>query len=63
MVYTTAELITVENRNEITKEELLQFRHDFQLGVLLTLKAEGLLNEVQFRFAREELDRQRRNHD
>jgi hypothetical protein len=63
MVYTTAELITVENRNEITKEELWLFRHDFQLGVLLTLKDEGLLNEVQFRFAREELDRQRRNHD
>ena len=50
-MYTTVKLTQTERNLPITPENYPDFYHDFQVGVLLTLKAEGLLDEIQFRNA------------
>ena len=59
-MYTTAKLIKVENDQPITRDGHADFFHEFQLGVLLSLKAEGCLTEVQYRNAEEALKEQHR---
>ena len=59
-MYTTAKLIKIENDQPITRDAHADFFHDFQLGVLLSLKADGLLTEVQYRNTEEALKEQHR---
>ena len=59
VMYTTAKLTKVENSQRITRERHFDFYFELQRGVLLSLKAEGLLNEIQYRHAEAALKEQR----
>lgn len=59
-MYTTVKLTKVEADEPITRERHGDFYYQFQLGVLLTLKAEGFLNPMQYRIGEEALKEQRR---
>lgn len=54
-MYTTTKLLSVENSRNITKEDDSEFFFELQRGVLLTLKENGTLNEMQYRAAEEML--------
>ena len=59
-MYTTVKRIRVENDQTIHPDAYADFYHDFQLGVLLSLKEEGKLTQMQYRIAEEALKEQRR---
>ncbi len=53
-----AKLIEIKNDREITRTNDLEFWFLYQRAVLLALK-EGVLNELQYRYAEEKLKTQR----
>ena len=59
-MYTTVKLIKVEDQQPITRDTYADFFYEFQLGVLLSLKADGCLTQMQYRNAEEALKEQRR---
>ena len=50
-MYTTAKLIKIENNRTITGDAYADFFYELQRGVLLSLKEEGKLTEMQYRNA------------
>ena len=60
-MYTTAKLINVEDNQTITRDAYVDFFYELQCGVLLSLKEEGKLTEMQYRNAEEALKEQRRS--
>ena len=59
-MFTTARLTNVENNQAITKDNNFNFFYSLQCGVLLSLKEEGKLTEMQYRNAEDALKEQRR---
>ena len=59
-MYTTVKLINVEDDQPITRDAYADFFYEFQLGVLLSLKEDGRLTQMQYRNAEEALKEQRR---
>ena len=59
-MYTTAKLIKIEDNQTITRDAYVDFFYELQRGVLLSLKEEGKLTEMQYRNAEEALKEQRR---
>ena len=59
-MYTTVKLITVEDNQTITRDAYVDFFYELQQGVLLSLKEDGKLSEMQYRNAEEALKEQRR---
>ena len=57
-----ARLVRVEQDRKITKEKDYQFLFEYQRAILLSLKADGLLDGTQYHYAEERLRRQMRNH-
>ena len=53
-----ARLLGVENNREITKETDSQFLFEYQRAILLELRDKGVLNEIQYRYAKEKLRKQ-----
>lgn len=58
-MYTTAKLINVEDNQTITRDAYVDFFHELQRGVLLSLKEESKLTEMQYLNAEEILKEQR----
>ncbi len=56
-----ARLVRVEQDHKITEETDSQFLFEYQRAILLSLKAEGLLDETQYQDAEERLRRQMQN--
>ena len=50
-MYTTLELTSTSDDQPINAQSHAEFFHAFALGVLLTLKADGCLTEMQYRSA------------
>ena len=59
-MYTTVKLVKVVGNQPITRERDPDFFFELQRGVLLSLKDDGQLNQVQYRNAEETLKEQRR---
>ena len=57
-----ARLVEIEHDRKITKKMDSQFLFEYQRAILLTIKADGLLDETQYHYAEERLRRQTRNH-
>lgn len=55
-----ASLKHIENNRRITRMSDDRFLHQLQTGLLLALKEQGILNEVQYRHAQDRLNRQNR---
>ena len=55
-----ASLERIEHNHRITRETDHAFLYRLQGGLLLALKEQGRLNEMQYRHAQERLDRQHR---
>lgn len=55
-----ASLERIENDRQITRETDAPFLYRLQSGLLLALKEQGQLSEMQYRRAQERLDRQYR---
>ena len=53
-----ASLEAIENDRKITKEADYGFLHHIQSGLLLALKEQGRLNEMQYRYAQDRLNQQ-----
>jgi len=53
-----AYLVRTEHDRKITKEADSQFLFEYQRAILLSLKADGLLDETQYQYAEERLRRQ-----
>ncbi len=53
-----ARLVRIEHDRKITKETDSQFLFGYQRAILLSLKADGLLDETQYHDAEERLRRQ-----
>lgn len=53
-----ARLVAIENDRKITRETDCQFLFEYQRAILLELKANGVLNELQYRYAEETLKKQ-----
>lgn len=60
MARQSASLDKIEYNRKITRELDELFLHRLQSGLLLALKEQGRLNELQYRHAQERLDRQHR---
>jgi len=58
-MYTTVNLLKVEENQSITQENDVYFFFELQRGVLLSLKDMGKLTEMQYRKAEETLKEQR----
>lgn len=58
-MYTTAKLIIVADNQTITRDAYADFFYELQRGVLLSLKEEGKLTEMQYRNAEDALKEQR----
>ena len=58
-MFSTAKLTNVENNQMITKDVFFNFFYELQRGVLLSLKEDGKLNDMQYRHAEEALKEQR----
>ncbi len=54
-----ASLKRIDNNRKITEETDEAFLHRLQTGLLLALKEQGRLNEMQYRYAQRLLDQQR----
>lgn len=50
----------IEHNRKITRELDEPFLYRLQSGLLLALKEQGRLNEIQYRYAQDRLDRQHR---
>lgn len=59
-MYTTVKLIKVEDNQTITRDAYVDFFYELQQGVLLSLKEDGKLSEMQYRNAEDALKEQRR---
>ena len=59
-MYTTVKLIKVEDNQTITRDAYVDFFYELQQGVLLSLKEDGKLSEMQYRNAEGALKEQRR---
>ena len=59
-MYTTTKFVRVNNTRTITKQTDSEFYFEFQQGVLLALKEQGTLTEMQFKYAQDALKEQRR---
>ena len=59
-MYTTANYVRVENDRSITRQTDAEFYFEFQRGVLLSLKEQGALTQMQFKYAQDALKDQRR---
>ena len=59
-MYTTVKLVKVEENRSITRDTDIDFFFVLQRGVLLSLKEEDKLSEMQYRNAEETLKEQRR---
>ena len=59
-MFTTVRLTNVENNQTISRDVNFNFFYELQRGVLLSLKEDGKLNEMQYRNAEEVLKEQRR---
>lgn len=59
-MYTTANYVRVENDRSITRQTDAEFFFEFQRGVLLSLKEQGTLTQMQFKYAQDALQDQRR---
>ena len=59
MMYTTARLVKIENNQVIAKDQCAPFFYELQHGVLLSLKEEGKLTMMQYRYAENILKKQR----
>lgn len=59
-MYTTVKLVKVEENQTITRDMYFDFFYELQCGVLLSLKEEGKLTEMQYRNGEEALKEQRR---
>jgi hypothetical protein len=59
-MYTTLKLIKLENNQTITRDVYADFFYDLQCGVLLSLKEECKLTEIQYRKSEEALKEQRK---
>ena len=46
-----ARLVRIEHDRKITKEMDSQFLFEYQRAILLSLKADGLLDETQYHYA------------
>lgn len=53
-----AKLVGIENNHEITRASDPQFWYMYQQSILLTLKEEGILNDVQYWYAEKQLKKQ-----
>ena len=60
-MFSTAKLTNVENNQIITKDVFFNFFYELQQGVLLSLKEDGKLTEMQYRNAEAALKEQRRS--
>lgn len=60
-MYTTAKLVKIEQDSCITKDAYANFMYEFQIGILLSLKEDGKLTQMQYRHAEEILKEQRIN--
>lgn len=56
-----AKLQRIDNDHKITKDMDYEFLYHLQNGLLLALKEQGRLNEMQYRTAEERLKQQRRD--
>lgn len=56
-----AKLQRIDNDHKITKDTDYEFLYHLQNGLLLALKEQGRLNEMQYRTAEERLKQQRRD--
>ncbi len=56
-----AELQRIDHDHKTTKETDYTFLYHLQNGLLLSLKEQGRLNEMQYRYAEEKLRAQRRD--
>lgn len=56
-----AELQRIDHDHKITKETDYEFLYHLQNGLLLALKEQGRLSEMQYRHAEEKLKAQRRD--
>ena len=59
-MYTATKFVRVDNTRIITKQTDSEFYFEFQRGVLLSLKEQGVLTETQFKCAENALSEQRR---
>ncbi len=53
-----AHLVRIEHDRKIAKETDSQFLFEYQRAILLSLKADSLLDETQYQYAEERLRRQ-----
>lgn len=58
-MYTTTEFVRVDNARTITRQTDFEFYYECQQGVLLALKEQGMLTEMQFKYAQDVLKEQR----
>ena len=56
-----AQLERIDNHEAVTKENHDEFLHHLQQAMLLALRERGMLNVMQYRYADENLNRQRRD--
>jgi len=56
-----AELQRIDNNHKITNDSDYEFLYHLQNSLLLALKEQGRLNEIQYRHAEERLKQQRRS--
>lgn len=59
VMYTTVKLVKIEENRSITKENDPDFFFELQRGVLLSLKEEGMLTQMQYCNAEKALQNQR----
>ena len=59
-MYTSTKFVRVGNDRPITRQTDPEFYFEFQQGVLLALKEQGTLTEMQFKYAQDALKEQRR---
>lgn len=53
-----ARLVSVEHDRKITKDTDSRFLFEYQRDILLSLKSDGILDEMQYHYAEERLRRQ-----
>ena len=59
-MYAATKFVRVDNDRTITRQTDSEFYFAFQRGVLLSLKEQGTLTEMQFKCAQDALKEQRR---
>lgn len=56
-----AKLDRIDHNEPITKESYYEFLYHLQLALLLALREQGRLSPMQHRYAKEKLEKQRRD--